>query len=61
MRGDLREELPGGSQILETYEDGLALIGSTEGTDRWYYDAVYVTLEELSEDGIEDERLEKCR
>lgn len=58
VRGDLREELPaGGSRILETYEDGLALIGPNEGTDRWYYDAVYVTIEELAALG----RYRRCK
>lgn len=53
VRCDLRQELrAGGSQILETYEDGLALIGPNEGTERWYFDAVYVTLEELATGAI---------
>lgn len=58
VRGDLREELPaGGSRILETYEDGLALVGPNEGTERTYYDAVYVTLEELATVG----RYRRCK
>jgi hypothetical protein len=58
VRGDLRQELSaGGSRILETYEDGLALIGPNEGTERWYFDAVYVKLEELATVG----RYRRCK
>lgn len=58
VRGDLREELPvGGSRILETYEDGLVLIGPNEGIDRWYFDAEYVSLEQLATVG----RYRRCR
>ncbi|WP_353114840.1 hypothetical protein [Microbacterium sp.] len=58
VRGDLRQELPaGGSQFLETYEDGLALVGPNEGTERWYFDAVYVSLEELATVG----RYRRCK
>lgn len=33
--GDVRQELPaGGSRSLKAYEDGLALIGPNEGTER---------------------------
>lgn len=35
VRGDIREELPrGGFEILESYEDGLSLIGPVEGVVR---------------------------
>lgn len=58
VRGDLREELPaGGFQVLESYEDGLALVGPNEGTERTYYDAVYVSLEELATVG----RYRRCK
>lgn len=58
VRGDLREELPaGGFQVLESYEDGLALVGRNEGTERTYYDAVYVSLEELATVG----RYRRCK
>ena len=58
VRGDIREELPrGGFEILESYEDGLSLIGPVEGVDRSYYKASYVTVEQLAGVG----RYRRCR
>lgn len=48
VRGDLRWEAPvGGYEILETYEDGLALVGPQEGAEQTRYTVLYVTLEDL--------------
>lgn len=58
VRGDLREELPrGGFQIIESHDDGTALVGPNTGTDRFYFEAVYVTLEELTSAG----RYRRCK
>jgi hypothetical protein len=58
VRGDVREELPrGGFEILESYEDGLSLIGPVEGVDRSYYTASFVTVEELAGVG----RYRRCK
>ncbi|MDP3952983.1 hypothetical protein [Microbacterium sp.] len=58
VRGDIRQELPsGGFQVLESYEDGLALVGPNEGTERFYYDAYYVTIEDLPRIG----RYRRCK
>lgn len=58
VRGDVREELPrGGFEILESYEDGLSLIGPVDGVDRSYYTASFVTAEELPARG----RYRRCR
>ncbi|WP_454173098.1 hypothetical protein [Microbacterium maritypicum] len=58
VRGDIREELPrGGFQVLESYEDGLSLVGPNEGVDRNYYEASYVTVDELASVG----RYRRCK
>ncbi|WP_259614164.1 hypothetical protein [Microbacterium paraoxydans] len=58
VRGDVREELPrGGFEVLESYEDGLSLIGPVEGVDRSYYAASYVTVEQLAGVG----RYRRCK
>ncbi|MCM3780654.1 hypothetical protein [Microbacterium hydrocarbonoxydans] len=58
VRGDVREERPrGGFAILESYEDGLSLIGPVEGVDRSYYTASYVTIEQLASVG----RYRRCK
>lgn len=49
VRGDLREELPGGGfRILESHDDGTALVGPNEDTYRSYFEAHYVSAEELT-------------
>lgn len=49
VRGDLREELPGGGYlVLESYDDGTALVGPNDETYRSYYEAQYVTVADLS-------------
>lgn len=58
VRGDVREELPSrGFEILESYDDGLSLIGPAEGMYRRFYEARYVTLDELPFLG----RYRRCR
>ncbi|WP_394194124.1 hypothetical protein [Microbacterium foliorum] len=58
VRGDVREELPSrGFEILESYDDGLSLIGPAEGMYRSFYEARYVTLDELPFLG----RYRRCR
>ncbi|MBN8423111.1 hypothetical protein JF531_01075 [Microbacterium esteraromaticum] len=58
VRGDLRWEAPvGGFEILETYEDGLALVGPHEGAEQTRNTALYVTLEDLPRLG----RYRRCR
>jgi hypothetical protein len=58
VRGDIREELPrGGLQVLESYEDGVSLVGPVEGVDRNYYEASYVTADELASVG----RYRRCK
>ncbi|MFD8768645.1 hypothetical protein [Microbacterium oxydans] len=57
-RGDIREELPrAGYQVLESYEDGRSLVGPVEGVDRNYYEALYVTVDELQAAG----RYRRCK
>jgi hypothetical protein len=57
-RGDIREELPrAGYQVLESYEDGRSLVGPVEGVDRSYYEALYVTVDELQAAG----RYRRCK
>lgn len=58
VRGDLRWEAPvGGYEVLETYEDGRALVGPNEGAEQTHYAAFYVTLEDLPHVG----RYRRCR
>lgn len=48
VRGDARIEQLGGVEILETYEDGLALVGPGDDAHRSYYRASYVSVDELA-------------
>lgn len=48
--------MPRTVRLLESYEDGLALIRPNEGTERWYCDAS-ITLEELAAVG----RYRRCK
>ncbi len=57
VRGDVRIEQAGGVEILETYEDGLALVGPGDDTHRSYYRASYVNVEELATVG----RYRRCK
>lgn len=58
VRGDVREELPSrGLKILESYEDGRSLVGPVEDVHRSFYEAQYVTLDELLSLG----RYRRCR
>lgn len=58
VRGDLSQELPrGGFRILESRDDGTALVGPFEGTDKFYYEAVYVTVDDLPNVG----RYRRCK
>ena len=58
VRGDVREELPRrGFAVLESYEDGLALVGPQDGMHRSFYEARYMTLDELPTLG----RYRRCR
>lgn len=58
VRGDVREELPSaGFEVLESYEDGLSLVGRVEDVYRSFYEARYVTLDELPSLG----RYRRCR
>lgn len=58
VRGDVREELPSrGLEVLESYEDGLSLVGPVEDVYRSFYEARYVTLDELPTLG----RYRRCR
>jgi hypothetical protein len=58
VRGDLRIEQPrGGFRVLETRDDGTTLVGPVEGSDRFYFSAVYVTVDELPAVG----RYRRCK
>lgn len=57
VRGDARIEQSGGVEVLETYEDGLALVGPGDGTHRSYYQASYVSVDELATVG----RYRRCK
>ncbi|QEA29827.1 hypothetical protein FGL91_15445 [Microbacterium sp. CBA3102] len=57
VRGDARIEQSGGVEILETYEDGLALVGPGDDTHRSYYRASYVSVEEVATIG----QYRRCR
>lgn len=65
VRGDLREELPGGGfRILESHEvnlpEGTTLVGPNEETYRSFFEAVYVTVEELLASGRRYRRRRVC-
>lgn len=57
VRGDVRIEQAGGVEILETYEDGLALVGPGDETHRSYHRASYVSVDELATVG----RYRRCK
>lgn len=57
VRGDARIEQSGGVEILETYEDGLALVGPGGDAHRSYYQASYVSVDELATVG----RCRRCK
>lgn len=57
VRGDARIEQSGGVEILETYEDGLALVGPGDDAHRSYYHASYVSVDELATVG----RYRRCK
>lgn len=58
VRGDVSQELPrGGYEILESYEDGLALVGPVESADQVYYQAEYVSIDDLPKLG----RYRRCK
>lgn len=57
VRGDARIEQSGGVEILETYEDGLALVGPGDDAHRSYYRASYVSVDELATVG----RYRRCK
>ena len=57
VRGDARIEQAGGFEVLETYEDGLELVGPGDGTHRSHYQASYVSIEELATVG----RYRRCK
>lgn len=57
VRGDVRIEQAGGVEVLETYEDGLALVGPGDDAHRSYYQASYVSVDELATVG----RYRRCK
>ena len=57
VRGDARIEQSGGVEVLEIYEDGLALVGPGDDTHLGYFQASYVSVDELAAIG----RYRRCK